>query len=197
MPVKPCQTSPGRSIQHPGSCARIAGSASANGTLLPSGMVTSSGCQARNHQSPGLQMFICPQARAIICRNRTASSIASCMSPQPPISIILEETSREAMMLYCGEVDACIMKDSLKSAWSSGRFPFLMWIIDACESAASSLWVEWVVMTVGRFSAGRSSLCMPNFPAYMGLNLAYPYQASSKWIVSTVWPRRSSAATAL
>ena len=51
-------------------------------------------------------------------------------------------------MLYCGEVDVCIMNASLNNPGSTGTRPQRMWIIDACDSAARSLWVEWVAETV-------------------------------------------------
>ena len=55
-------------------------------------------------------------------------------------------------MPYCGEVEVCIMKASLKRVMSSCCVsPCWMWIIEACDSAASSLCVEWVakVMACG------------------------------------------------
>ena len=55
-------------------------------------------------------------------------------------------------MPYCGEVEVCIMNASLKRAMSSVCVsPCWTWIIDACDSAASSLCVEWVakVMACG------------------------------------------------
>ena len=56
-------------------------------------------------------------------------------------------------MPYCGDVDVCIMNESLKCAMSTRRFaPCWMWIIEACESAASSLCVE-CVENVTAFSA--------------------------------------------
>ena len=56
------------------------------------------------------------------------------------------------MIPYCGEVDVCIMNASLKRVMSSCFFcPFWTWIIEACDSAHRSLWVEWVanVMAFG------------------------------------------------
>ncbi|MNJ76052.1 hypothetical protein D3C77_732540 [compost metagenome] len=55
--------------------------------------------------------------------------------------IMAAEISVDATMPYWGEVEVCIMKASLKV--SSSTSP-LMWIIEAWEKAASSLWVDWV-----------------------------------------------------
>ncbi len=63
-------------------------------------------------------------------------------------------------MLYCGEVEVCIMNASLNSAGSTGIRPERMWIIEACESAASSLCVECVTVTVAS-SGERRPRCMP------------------------------------
>ncbi|MNZ87354.1 hypothetical protein D3C78_1062070 [compost metagenome] len=93
-------------------------------------------------------------------RKAMASPIDSSVRYSPASSIIFAETSMEAMMLYCGEVEVCIMKASLNSAGLTGTLPERMWIIEACDSAASSLWVEWVTVTVAS-SACRSPRCMP------------------------------------
>ena len=84
----------------------------------------------------------------------------SSVSAGPASSIILAETSVDAMMLYCGEVDVCIMNASLNSAGSTGIRPERMWIIEAWESAASSLWVECVTVTVAS-SGERLPRCIP------------------------------------
>ncbi|MNP41083.1 hypothetical protein D3C76_1347640 [compost metagenome] len=53
-------------------------------------------------------------------------------------------------MLYCGDVEMCIMKASLKRSRSSCRAPpSCTWIIEAWLKAASSLWVECVLNTSG------------------------------------------------
>ena len=55
-------------------------------------------------------------------------------------------------MPYCGDVEVCIMNASLKRAMSSRCVsPCCTWIIDDCDSAASSLCVDWVakVMACG------------------------------------------------
>ena len=52
-------------------------------------------------------------------------------------------------MPYCGEVDVCIMNASLKRAMSSCFVSACWtWIIDACDSAASSLCVECVAKVI-------------------------------------------------
>lgn len=74
----------------------------------------------------------------------------------PGGSIIAAATSQEAMIAYCGDVDACIKYASL-NVWRSS---FLYWgsrtkICDACEIPASSLWVEWVAKIIDSLGAGR------------------------------------------
>ena len=52
-------------------------------------------------------------------------------------------------MPYCGEVEVCIMKASLKRAMSSRLFSACWtWIIEACDNAARSLCVEWVAKVI-------------------------------------------------
>ena len=82
-------------------------------------------------------------------RKLRASSKVSWISERPAgPSIIAEATSSEAMMPYCGEVEMCIMKASLKRATSSFRVPpSRTWIIEAWLKAASILCVEWVANT--------------------------------------------------
>ena len=63
----------------------------------------------------------------------------SSVSAGPASSIILEETSVEAMMLYCGDVEVCIMNASLKSAGSTGTRPERMWIIEAWRERREQL----------------------------------------------------------
>ncbi len=76
--------------------------------------------------------------------------MVSCTSARPAgCSIIAAATSHDAMMPYCGEVEVCIMKASLKRAMSSRLFsPCCTWIIDACDNAAKSLCVEWVAKVI-------------------------------------------------
>ncbi|MNJ30550.1 hypothetical protein D3C77_251500 [compost metagenome] len=53
-------------------------------------------------------------------------------------------------MLYCGDVEICIMNASLKRSRSSCRAPpSCTWIIEAWLKAANNLWVEWVLNTRG------------------------------------------------
>ncbi|MCY1452227.1 hypothetical protein D9M71_691360 [compost metagenome] len=84
-------------------------------------------------------------------RKLSASSKVSWISELPACpSIIAEATSSEAMMPYCGEVEMCIMKASLKRARSMRRSPLsCTWIIEAWLKAASILCVEWVANTSG------------------------------------------------
>ena len=121
---------------------------------------TLSGCQGWNHQSPDLRSASARPTRSIALRKSIASRMHSSVSAGPASAIIFADTSVEAMMLYCGEVDVYIMNDSLKSAGSTGIRPGRMWIIDACESAASSLCVECVTVTVAS-SGERWPRCMP------------------------------------
>ena len=52
-------------------------------------------------------------------------------------------------MPYCGEVEVCIMNASLKRVMSSCRVsPCWTWIIEACDSAASSLCVDCVAKVI-------------------------------------------------
>ena len=67
----------------------------------------------------------------------------SCIMTSPLSCIILVATSSEAIMLYCGEVEPCIMYDSLNSAGSILTVPpFRICSMEACEKAVSSLWVD-------------------------------------------------------
>ena len=55
-------------------------------------------------------------------------------------------------MPYCGEVEVCIMNASLKRAMSRRlSCACWMWIIEACDNAASSLCVEWVAKVIAPF----------------------------------------------
>ena len=76
--------------------------------------------------------------------------MVSCTSARPAgCSIIAAATSHEAMIPYCGEVEVCIMKASLKRVMSSCLFsPCCTWIIDACDNAASSLCVDCVAKVI-------------------------------------------------
>ena len=86
----------------------------------------------------------------MVCRKATASWIDSLVSVGPPgPSIIAAVMSFDTMIGYSGEVDACIMNDSLKRACGIALRPSRMCRSDACESAASSLCVECVAKTVG------------------------------------------------
>ena len=86
----------------------------------------------------------------MVWRNATASSIDSSVSAGPPgPSIIAAVMSFETMIGYSGDVDACIMNDSLKRECGIGLRPSRMCRNDACDSAASSLCVECVAKTVG------------------------------------------------
>ncbi|MOA19028.1 hypothetical protein D3C78_1393800 [compost metagenome] len=69
--------------------------------------------------------------------------------------------SQAAITGYSGLVEVCIMKASLKRPMSSWRVRLLRTCtMDACENAASSLWVEWVVKTMASCSRGLP-LAMP------------------------------------
>ena len=98
--------------------------------------------------------------RSIALRKSMASRMHSSVSAGPASAIIFAETSVEAMMLYWGEVEVCIMNASLNSAGTTGTRPGRMWIIEAWDSAASSLCVECVTVTVAS-SGDRSPRCMP------------------------------------
>ncbi|MNJ80282.1 hypothetical protein D3C77_786020 [compost metagenome] len=68
---------------------------------------------------------------------------------------------------------AWITKDSLKRLCSIGLRPLRTWMNEDCDSAASSLWVEWVANTVGALAACSSgSPRMAKRPRYSGLNRA-------------------------
>ncbi|MCY1437388.1 hypothetical protein D9M71_535470 [compost metagenome] len=110
------------------------------------------GCQMLNHQSSAA---MCSRRLARARRKLSASSNISCSSERPAgPSIMVEATSSEARMLYCGEVEMCIMNASLKRSRSSWRLaPSCTWIIDAWLNAANSLWVEWVLNTSGLSAA--------------------------------------------
>ncbi len=86
----------------------------------------------------------------MVWRKATASWIDSLVRATPPgPSIIAAVMSFEMMIVYRGEVDACIMNDSLNRSCGMGLRPSRMWRNEACESAASSLWVECVAKMVG------------------------------------------------
>jgi hypothetical protein len=68
-------------------------------------------------------------------------------------SIMAVAVSLDAMMAYSGDVVAYIMYDSLKTMCGTLLLPSRTWMYDDCDSAASSLCVEWVANTVGAFSA--------------------------------------------
>jgi hypothetical protein len=76
---------------------------------------------------------------SIARRKSIASRMHSSVSPGPASAIIFADTSVEAMMLYCGEVEVCIMNASLNKAGSTGMRPQRTWIIDACERASEQL----------------------------------------------------------
>src|ERR1051325_9826667 len=100
---------------------------------------------------------------AVIARRKPrASSIVSCTRALPAgCSIMAAATSQDAMIPYCGEVEVCIMKASLKRGMST-RFalPCLRWIIEACENAARSLCVDCVakVMEFGGVAAAADEI---------------------------------------
>jgi hypothetical protein len=83
-----------------------------------------SGCQHEKNQ-PGVSAT----ARASVLRKEIASSIASPVRSGPPFPrIMCAATSFEAVIAYCGEVEACIMNASLKRSRSTGRRPFRTWM---------------------------------------------------------------------
>ena len=109
-----------------GSVFNTSGGASWNGTRrrLP-GTATSVAFHVSKNQS----FFFRNSAliRPMACRNAIASSMASFVSVIPPRpSIIADVTSFDAMIVYSGEVDACIMNDSLKRAWGIAPLPSRM-----------------------------------------------------------------------
>ena len=86
----------------------------------------------------------------MVCRKATASWIDSSVSVRPPgPSIMAAVMSFETMIAYSGEVDACIMNDSLNRECGMGLRPSRICRNDACDSAASSLCVECVAKIVG------------------------------------------------
>ena len=103
-PSKPCQRSPGFSAHCPRSSVGLSRIAS--------------GCQTSNHQEP----CSCSPTPFMARRKLSASSIVSWTRARPAgCSIMAAATSQEAMMAYCGDVDVCIMKASLKRVMSSWR----------------------------------------------------------------------------
>ena len=84
--------------------------------------------------------------------------IDSSTSAVPPGgSIIAADTSQDAMIAYCGEVDVCIRYASLKMCRSSFRVSdSCTMICEACEMPASSLCVECVANTSSSLLRGRS-----------------------------------------
>jgi hypothetical protein len=97
--------------------------------------------------------------RTISWRNRTASVTASSTSHCPcGPSIIAVATSSEAIIGYSGDVVPCIISASLNRSCSTGaRGAGRTCTMAPCDSAASSLWVDWVAKTVGRSGPGKAS----------------------------------------
>jgi len=56
------------------------------------------------------------------------------------------------------------MKASLNRECTTGTRPFLIWIMEAWERAARSLWVDWVANTVGP-AGSRAPSRMANRPS--------------------------------
>ena len=117
------------------------------------------GCHMSKNQPPSA--LISAAIRATFWRSFTASMMMSPMSLSPPLSIIFVATSREAMMLYWGEVEPCIIYDSFSSSrFSLTWLPSLACSMEAWEKAVKSLWVEWE-QKMGGCSWFRSSSAMP------------------------------------
>ena len=137
---KPCQRSFARSSQS----SRLP---------MPSG-ASRSGPQTLNHQSLPHSSSTLRIAR----RKSSASMIDSSTSAVPPGgSIIAADTSQDAMIAYCGDVDVCIRYASLKMCRSSFRFSdSCTMICEACEMPASSLCVECVAKMRPSLLRGRS-----------------------------------------
>ena len=77
-----------------------------------------SGPQTENHQVPGVSSPILIMAR----RNSSASVRDSSTRAVPPgRSIMAAATSQEAMIAYCGLVEVCMRKASLKTLLVQGR----------------------------------------------------------------------------
>src|SRR5581483_2602871 len=95
-----------------------------------------------NHQSLPHSVSTLRIAR----RKLSASTMDSSTSAVPPGgSIIAADTSQDAMIAYCGDVDVCMRYASLKMCRSSFRVSdSCTMICDACEMPASSLCVECV-----------------------------------------------------
>ena len=85
---------------------RNPGSASAKGILPPSGVSAKSGCQTPKYHPPRAcaRDFL----RTISSLNPTASRRVSPVSLSPASAIIEAAASRDAIMLYCGEVEVCM-----------------------------------------------------------------------------------------
>ena len=84
--------------------------------------------------------------------------IDSSTSAVPPGgSIIAADTSQDAMIAYCGDVDVCIRYASLKM-WRSSLRVSDSWtmICDACDRPAKSLCVECVAKMSASLLRGRS-----------------------------------------
>ena len=111
-------------------------------------LLTVSAFQVLKNHSPFFSNCRC--TRPMVWRNATASSIDSFVIVRPPgPSIMAAVMSFETMIEYSGDVDACIMKDSLNRECGMAPRPSRMCRSEACESAASSLCVECVAKTVG------------------------------------------------
>src|SRR3569833_1265342 len=184
-PSNPCHAALGVSVQQAGSVDSDSTSASSNGTDAPvRGSVTEGGCQTPKNQSGRLSLSRMRVAsRTIACRKRIASTIASPArnGPDGP-SNIAAATSSEAIIGESGEVLACIRNVSLSRVWSTGaRGDERTCSIADCDSAASSLWVDCVLNTVGRAGSGwlLESSALPYRCAFCGWYRAYANLASS------------------
>ena len=120
---------------------------------MPSG-ARRSGPHTLNHQSLPHSSSTLRIAR----RRSSASMIDSSTSAVPPGgSIIAADTSHDAMIAYCGDVDVCIRYASLKMWRSSLRVSdSCTRICDACERPANSLCVECVAKISASLLRGRS-----------------------------------------
>ncbi len=110
-----------------------------------------------NHQPPLSSGPNSSSTLRIARRKSSASLIDSSTSAVPPGgSIIAAATSQLAMIAYCGEVDVCIRNASLNMKRSSFSVcASSIRICDACDSPASSLWVDWVEKIIDSRFLGR------------------------------------------
>ena len=105
------------------------------------------GPQTLNHQSS--RPYSEATLRMARRKSRASLILSSTKAVPPGGSIIAAATSQEAIMAYCGEVEVCIKKASLKILRSNLRDSDSCTIIcEACEIPANNLCVECVANTI-------------------------------------------------